>query len=397
MNKLGGYHLLKEERNTIQEQLALNKSCKEIADLLNKNDRTISKEIKNRRTKKKNGRYIYNKFKTECKIVNRFPYVCNGCDRRKYCNNEYYYYYDADTAQMNYKTILSSTREGINMTLEEKIEFDTILKNGIDKGQSPYHIINNNKENVHCSLRTAYRIIDKGETIVQNIDLRRKCKLKPRKSYKKTKDKSKVREGRSYIDFLNYFGENPSIGIVEIDTVEGPKDGNINKCLLTIHFTASHFMLAFLLESKTKNEVSKVFIYLQNILGKQLYSKLFNIILTDRGEEFLDPLTIETFQEDGEIVSRVFFCNSYSSYQKGAIEENHTLIRYVIPKGTSMNHLNQDKIDLLMSHINSYARNSVSSSPYFLFSALYGSETLKKVRISKIDPNSVTLNQSLLK
>ena len=155
-------------------------------------------------------------------------------------------------------------------------------------------------------------------------------------------------------------------------------------------------MLAFILEEKSKENVGKIFKQLQHLLGKELYSKLFKIILTDRGIEFVDVDKIEIF-DNGEKVAHVFFCDSYSSYQKGAIEENHTLIRYIIPKGTSMNDYSQEKIELMLSHINSYERKSISTTPYVLMSNLYGKELLKKIRINCIDPNNVTLKPELLK
>ncbi len=351
--------------------MQLIKTCKEIAKLIGKDEITVSKEIFKRRKRIENGRYRFNPANKECKTIKRFPFVCNGCPKRTHCTQKYKYLYDSDYAETHYRELLVSSRDGINMTLEEKVEFDTVLQNGIERGQSIYHIVSNNKDRIHCSTRTAYRIVEHGETIVQNIDLRRKCKLKPRKKYKPTKDTSKVRIGRSYNDFLSFYGNNPGIGIVEIDTVEGPRDTS-SKCLLTIHFTATHFMIGILLDSKTKANVTNAFIELQMALGKELYSKLFYLILTDRGEEFLDHISMECYYEDGEQIANVFFCNSYSSYQKGAIEENHTLIRYVLPKGTSMDNLSQNHIDLLMSHINSYSRLSIDYNPFVLFSSLYG-------------------------
>ena len=397
MNIKGGTHLSKQDRNMIKDCVAQNKTCHETAKIVGKDERTISKEVKKRRDKQLNGRYSLNPDNRECKTIMRFPYVCNGCNKRSSCSRKYKYYYDPDFAHKNYVTTLSSSREGIDMTLQEKIDFDTTLKAGIDKGQSPYHIITSNPEKIKCSTRTAYRYIDKGETIVQNIDLRRKVKLKPRKHYKqKNKDNLDVREGRKYIDFISFFAQHPGIGIVEIDTVEGPKEGE-NKCLLTIHFTATHFMIGILLDSKKKECVNNAFLEIQKALGKELYSKAFSCVITDRGCEFVDADAIECFYEDQERVCNLFYCDSYSSYQKGAIEENHTLVRYIIPKGTSMNDFIQSQIDLLISHINSYRRASIASTPYELMKAYYGEEFLKKIRIECINPNDVTLKPSLLK
>lgn len=398
MNRKGGTHLSKQDRNAIRDGLAINLTLKEIATSLDKDERTISKEIKKRRNKTENGRAVLrNKPIEECKKITRFPYVCNGCSKRNSCLQDFKWFYDPDLAQENYEIILSTSREGIDMSFEDKVKLDAILKNGIDKGQSPYHIVKSNPENIKCSVRTVYRYIDQNKTVVQNIDLRRKVKLKPRTHYKeKNKGNLQVFEGRSYVDFIRFYAEHPGIGLTEIDTVEGQKEGK-NKCLLTIHSTALHFMMIILLESKTKECVSRAFLHLQKLLGKLLYKKLFCCTLTDRGSEFVDPSAIENFCEDGEKICHLFYCDSYSSYQKGAIEENHVLIRYVIPKGTSLNDFSQDDMNLLMSHINSYHRASISSSPIILAKALYGEEFLKKIKVDEINPNDITLKPTLLK
>lgn len=381
MNKKGGTHLTIQDREFIEACLAKSMKCSTISKLLDKDERTISKEILKRRKPKENGRYNLspnNPKNGKCKTIKRFPFVCNGCEHRQQCYEKIKYFYEAKYAQDNYETILSSSREGIDMTFEQKVEFDTTLKTGVSKGQSPYHIAKTNPETITCSVRTMYRWIEEGKTTIQNIDLRRKVKLKPRKKLKqKNKDDLKVRNNRTYLDFIKYYANNPGIGLVEIDTVEGPKELS-KKCLLTIHFTTTHFMMAYLLDSKEKSEVSRIFKYLQKTLGKDLYQKLFPIILTDRGTEFLNVDSIECFYEDGEQISHIFFCDSYSSYQKGSIEENHSLIRYIIPKGTSMDNLTQDQINFMMSNINSYERKSISSNPYCLMKALYGEEFLKK-------------------
>lgn len=250
MNKLNGTHLTKSDRVKIQELLASNTNCKSIAAEIGKDDRTISKEIKKRRIKEHNGRSNYNHMVQFCPKLNRFPFVCNACDRRRYCSVDFKYFYRAIDAQEAYEFILSDSRMGIDMNLSDKLQLDRLLKAGIDKGQSIQHIVANHQDEIKCSTRTVYRLIDDNKTTIQNIDLRRKVRLKQRNHSKVNRSiTSKAIEGRTYADFLSFYGTNPSLGIVEIDTVEGIKEED-GKCLLTIHFTAFHFMLAFLLNGK---------------------------------------------------------------------------------------------------------------------------------------------------
>lgn len=397
MNRLNGSHLTKNDRVTIQELLASNSTCKAIAIELNKDDRTISKEIKKRRLKEHNGRSVFNNVEKVCPITSRFPFVCNACKSRSSCSCDYKYFYRALEAQASYEFTLHDSRIGIDMSLSDKVQLDALLKKGIDKGQSIQHIIANHPNEITCSPRTVYRLIDNNLTTVQNIDLRRKVRLKPR-THKRVKSSSTsgVMEGRTYLDFLSFYGANPGLGIVEIDTVEGLKSKEEN-CLLTIHFTAFHFMLAFLLEQKRQDCVNDIFLSLQRILGLETYKKLFPVILTDRGSEFLCPGSIEYAFSTGEQLTHLFYCDSYSSYQKGSIEENHTLLRYIVPKGISMAFLTQEKVDLMICHINSFYRKSIRSSPYQLMSAFYGQEVLEKIKVKAIHPDCVTLKPMLLK
>ena len=160
--------------------------------------------------------------------------------------------------------------------------------------------------------------------------------------------------GRTYEDFLEYTAANPDTPVVEIDSVEGRKGG---KVLLTVFFRNSNLMLAFLRDRNTARSVTEVFEWLHSILGHEQYCRLFPIILTDRGSEFTDPVSIEC-TKFGEIRSRVFYCDPQRSDQKGGCEVTHEFIRRVLPKGTSFDHLQQSDILRMMSHINSYTERS---------------------------------------
>ena len=54
---------------------------------------------------------------------------------------------------------------------------------------------------------------------------------------------------------------------------------------------------------------------------------------------------------NGEIKTRVFYCDPYSSWQKGMIEKNHEFIRYIIPSGKSFDNLSQQDITLMMTAV----------------------------------------------
>ncbi|MFQ6931421.1 MAG: hypothetical protein ACLRR3_10345 [Eubacterium sp.] len=98
-----------------------------------------------------------------------------------------------------------------------------------------------------------------------------------------------------------------------MDTVKGSRDAG--KCLMTLLFRNSSFMLIFLLPSCTQKAVSDVFDWLYEILGRRTFMKTFRIILTDNGPEFKDPWSIEQ-DKNGKQRTKVFYCDPYASNQK---------------------------------------------------------------------------------
>ena len=144
--------------------------------------------------------------------------------------------------------------------------------------------------------------------------------------------------------------------------------------------------------------VEKVFINIRKTIGNQEFKRLFEIILTDNGSEFFNPISIEANYETGEILVNVFYCDPSASYQKGSIEKNHEYIRYVIPKGNSFNHLTQEDCNLLASHINSTSRIILNNkTPYETITTLMSKELITKFNIKFIHPDEVNLSSSLLK
>ena len=52
----------------------------------------------------------------------------------------------------------------------------------------------------------------------------------------------------------------------------------------------------------------------------------------------------------------------------------------------------------MMSYVNSYKRKKLNDkSPYFVFSSIYGKDTLDKLGIKEINPNDVNLSEELLR
>lgn len=100
--------------------------------------------------------------------------------------------------------------------------------------------------------------------------------------------------------------------------------------------------------------VRTVFNHIKERIGYDVFSELFQIILTDNGSEFFDPDYIEF--NGAYPHTSVFYCEPRKSQQKGALEVTHEYIRRFIPKGNSFNPYTQKHITLMVNHINSVPR-----------------------------------------
>ena len=165
--------------------------------------------------------------------------------------------------------------------------------------------------------------------------------------------------------------DHPAVHEVEMDSVIGRIGG---KVLLTLIFPSSELMLAFLRERNTAQSVIERISFLYEHLGSKNFHYLFPVLLTDNGSEFSDPIAIEQAPDRTER-TRIFYCDAMASYQKPHVERNHEFIRRILPKGSSFDDLTQEDINLLLSHINSYARASLGDkSPFQVFAYQYGRE-----------------------
>lgn len=94
---------------------------------------------------------------------------------------------------------------------------------------------------------------------------------------------------------------------------------------------------------------------------------------------------------DGSKSTTIFYCDSYCFWQKGACEKNHEYIRYIRPKGSSFADLDDEKIMLMMNHINS------EHSPYELSLLLLDQKLHKALGLTAVAPDDVMLSPNLLK
>jgi len=337
----------------------------------------------------------------ECERLAETPHVCNACTKFNRsivkCNLVKKVYY-ASEAHEKYRELLTERRAGFDLTLGELIEIDKVVSPLIKKGQSPYHIIQNNV--LPVSLSTLYRIVDSGELEAGNIDLKQKVRRKPRKTQRHGEKLSKriqeAKVGHMYGDFLKYMEENDTFHI-EMDCVIGKKDES--PAILTLHFPGLQMQIAFYLEDHTAFNVVLMLDDIEKVLGSSLFKRAFPVILTDNGSEFADVQGIERSVFNRKLKrTNLFFCEPNRSDEKGSCENNHRLIREVIPKGTSLLPYSQADITLMMNNINSYCRKkSFGKCAYDLAMDAFPERFFDLLGLYKIPANEVLLKPSLLK
>ena len=125
-------------------------------------------------------------------------------------------------------------------------------------------------------------------------------------------------------------------------------------------------MLLFLMPDGKAESVKRVFDYLEAGLGVEVFRRLFPLVLTDNGSEFKRVDDLE-MTDTLEYRTHIYYCDPMASWQKGCLEKNHEFIRYVLPRGKSLNQYTQEDMTLLMNHINSIKRPGLENKcPYEL-------------------------------
>lgn len=414
-------HLTESHRIKIEHYLNENYSYRKIAELLNVNVSTISREVKrNIRTysisnhmvvveciHKDNCERLKRSSKSKMCSINCPDYelrkcdrfstknakpVCNSCPNNAKCKLARKKYI-ANVANNKYELRIL-LRPKIRITQEQFDFINKLFSEKMTKGQSISVIYQNHKDEIMISENTVRNYLKRGLLKSNQLDM-----IRPRFTANKSIKRRVIKNvdllnGRTYEDYINYTKEK-DILIVQLDTVVGKLVDN--KKILTIHWPSFHFQIGILLEKLSPSFVNNALMELKNKLGLETYKILFQVILTDNGIEFSLLDEIEN-DENGELITKVFFCDPYKSSQKGACERNHEFIRYVLPKGVSFDNLNQKDVDLIFSHINSTPRNSLGfKTPFELFKTAFGIEVLRILNINEINKDDVHLKPELIK
>ena len=407
-------HLTLEDRKIIQAGIENDTTKASIARTIGKDATTVAKEIKKHRQIKP--RNPYNRpilcarmgtcpkkpCVTKCELYeeprcnrrDKSPGACNKCKDMSRCHLDRYFY-NAVSADDEYRHDLVDYREGINLTTKERDFIANIIAPLLQKGQSVHQVLSAHPEITQCE-RTLYNYIEGGvfkDYGIDNFSLKEQVNRKQLKQkYKKRKEPVNY-TGRRYEDYLRFLSENPETPTVEMDTVYNSPSGPY---IQTFLFEKTAFMIGFLHSPKTSESMAGSIDRLQEKLGAVLFSKLFPVLLTDRGSEFEIHRLFE-LDASGNSRLNIFYCDPMQSSQKPHVENNHNYVRDIIPNDYPLNGLTQDRLDIMFSHINSAPRKSLGDrTPFEVFSFLYGEDVPKYFNIRKIERDDVVLKPELI-
>lgn len=426
MQKKKSTHLTADDRIRIEALLREECSLRYIADRLDKSPSTISREIskhtqvhtpkccdclnspdcslhhvcgssgcrKKCKACHKAKLYCADYTKALCdSFLNSAVHLCNSCHRQRYCHFEKHLY-DGKTADREYRSTLVTSRDGFDLTAGEFQKINDIVSPLVKKGQSIYHIVSTNRESLPVSESTVRRLLNSSELDICRLDLPEAVKRRPRKKTRTQSAPPVSKEGHLYKDYLAYI-QYDDIPTVQMDCVEGMQDDRA--VILTLHFVMFHMQLLFILDEHTSAAVVGMLDAIELSLGRELFASCFPLILTDNGHEFSDIEGMERSIYGGQRTC-VFFCDPNRSDQKAGCENNHRLLRDIVPKGTSIEPFTQTDMTLAANHLNSYVRKSLfGRCPYDLAMAALPEDFFMLLGLERIPAGEVIMKPGLLK
>lgn len=418
-----GTHLNYEDRKIIQTGIENGSTKTSIANTIGKDNSTVGKEIALHRTLKSKcalplecKAYQHCKLGRNCTIAcpryvpfkcnrrDRSPGACNGCSNYSKCRFDKYWY-DASTAEKEYRRELVDARQGVNLTTSEAKAIADVVGPLLNQGISPYSVMQSHPELGICE-KTLYNYIESGILKAFGVDafsLRRQLsrKLPKQKAvqYKKREDRSFLK-GRTFKEYKEYIAEHPNAGIVQMDTVYN--DVSNGPFIQTFKFKNIPFFFTLYHQSKTAADMVSGVDTLESILGKNLFNKYVEVLLTDRGGEFYSANDLE-FRPDGTRRTRVFYCDPMQSGQKGTLENNHIELRYILPKESDLFALGltgQKPLDLICAHLNSVPKESLHGKSHFDCLSFFAPDLFKRFMdygLTVIPCDDILLKPALIK
>lgn len=367
-------HLTFEQRKIIASGISKTMKLKEIAELIDMDPTSVSKEVKRNRIPYKNS------LSNECPKLNRWPYVCTFCSKRYQQCIYKKYKYVAKVAQQKADANLISTRRGVDLNSDEHKNLNSLVSEGIKNNMSIYQIKVEN--DLSQSVSTLYRYVNNGLLDAKRYDLPYAAKYKKRKHTQKydysTSNKKIDRTNHTYLDYLAYMKGHTWCNVWQLDFL-GNKRGDKN-ALLSLVMPDLQFPLIKLIHKPNSSNVAEFFDNLELSLGTNVFTNIFQVILTDRDPCFSNFDNLMTSKINGKKRFELFYCDPYVSSQKPNIENLNRQLRKFFPKGKSMDSYTKEYVHQSWETVINIPKKSLDNfTSREAFIKLFGYDTFNKL------------------
>ena len=308
-------HLSEAERGEIEAYLSVGLKPAEIARRLGRNRSTITREI-NRgsitQVKKVNGQKVYYQH-----------YYADAAHNRYRHAREASYYLKLDSVSDDFLRAFTEA-------MREKPRVHSV-----DTFVHTYRL--QHVDAVVPSTKTLYNYIHQGLLEIKVIDLPRAVRI--RKKFTK-RPSTKKHLGKSIEERPEEINNRSRFGDWEIDSVLGGKTVGEPSILTLVERQTRYAVTKKLVEKKAE--------YVNQAVLECMKLYPIKSITADNGNEFSSLSKIEGLD--------VYFAHAYSSYERGTNENFNGLLREFIPKGCSLNELNQNLLEDYTKAINERPR-----------------------------------------
>ena len=375
------------DRMLIQACIAKGESAASIAERIGFSVSTVYREIDR-------GSQTRGAGAGKCPKIGRLG-ICNFCSKRSHCQLERRYY-DYEAADAKAGKARRESRSGTRISREGVAKLDSLSQQIRDTGSIHHVFVANKWAGEICCERTLRRLVYSGALSVKPHELRRYVRFKrdlPRAPKAKKIVIRDVRAlvGRTHGDFLDYTAAHKRAIVTQYDSVIGKRDDKM--AILTITFPRFNLQIGRLVKKGDPSSAKKAIVAVMSKLIAAGFPNAFEACLCDNGTEFATFYEIEdAAMLAGASKCRAFYARPYRSNDKAECERNHGFVRYVFPKGKSLDGLTQKDVDAAFDNINSLVRAGKGDrTPSEAAERAFGKAFLEALGIKRIDKRKVRL------
>ena len=322
-----GKHLEYSERQSIERWFNRDKRTKvEIADLLDRTEKTIRNEIK---------RGLVKNLTTELIEI---------------------WVYSADVAQKKYEYYLKA--KGPKLKIDNDYELKEYVEKAIKEDRKSPEVIATEIKTMNFKTKMCARTIRNNIYAGDIYDIKSSDMIYNKEYKEKNKDKTiceKVPSEKS-IDYRPEEANSREIyGHWEGDLVIGTKKGGSVLFTLTERKTREEIIVK--IPGKKAEYVAKALDKIERKYKNIFYNK-FKSITFDNGGEFRNWKALEKSYDNRrkKTRTRIYYAHPYRSGERGSNENANRLIRRFIPKGIDITPISEEFIQKIEDWINNYPR-----------------------------------------